>query len=154
MDSIKANKLDKELNESNDDLKQGMTAYLLSILLRQMWSNKYNSIRPTRLKTMLTSLSDNFFSGGQQDAHELLTYLLSRLHSDLNRIRCKPIVNQNFNEESEEDLELLAERYWKKFKASNDSIIVDLFFFQPLSSVKCNICSKVWIYLLKHLKQN
>ena len=134
--------MENDLKASSEDSKQGMTAYLLGLLLRQMWSNKYHSLRPTKLKAMITSLSDNFFGGGQQDAHELLTYLLVRLHSDINRIRSQ--TNSNLNiEDLEECLETLADSYWKRFKASNDSIIVDLFFFQPLSSVECDVCSKV-----------
>ena len=135
--------MENDLNTSSEDSKQGMTAYLLGLLLRQMWSNKSQSLRPTKLKTMITTLSDNFFGGEQQDAHELLTYLLVRLHSDLNRIRSER--NINTEEDFKECLEAVADRYWKRFKSNNDSIIVDLFYFQTLSSVECDVCSKVMI---------
>ena len=139
--------MDRDLKATNTDT-EGMVAYYFGLLLRQIWSGKFRSLRPIKLNSTISSLTDNFYAGDQQDGHELLTLLLMRLHSDLNRIRCKSRDNSEIDDKCEQNIRVLAKLFWNRFKASNQSIIVDLFYFQPLSVVQCSICSKVAILIV------
>ena len=79
------------------------------------------------------------FNGfGQQDAAELVNYLLDILHEDLNRITDKPYIEfkDSFGRPDKE----VAEEYWKGIIARNDSVVTDLMYGQFKSKVVCKAC--------------
>lgn len=77
-----------------------------------------------------------FDSFDQQDAQELLSFLIDGLHEDLNSVKKKP--NTQLTDEEEAELErmpslLAAEREWKRALLRDDSIITHLFAGQERS---------------------
>jgi ubiquitin carboxyl-terminal hydrolase 8 len=79
--------------------------------------------------------------GTQEDSHELLACLLDVIHEDLNRVKQRPILNEN--DDSKNSLEKQAAEAWKNHLLRNRSIIVDLFQGQIKSSLKCHECGYV-----------
>ncbi|KAI6233873.1 Ubiquitinyl hydrolase 1 [Aphelenchoides fujianensis] len=84
------------------------------------------------------------FNGyNQQDAQELMAFLLDGLHEDLNRIYEKPYVEEKESDGRPDHI--VAKEAWEGYKKRNDSIIVDLMHGQLKSTVTCNVCSKTSI---------
>lgn len=82
------------------------------------------------------------FSGyGQQDACELLLYLLDLIHEDLNRVKKKPYIE--LPESDGRSDEVMSKLLWDAFLARNNSVIVDLMYGQLKSTVECLYCKNI-----------
>lgn len=56
-------------------------------IVKKMWSDKFDIIRPARLMRVMGQYNRELFATyGQQDPHEFLVYVLDGLHQDLNRV--------------------------------------------------------------------
>jgi hypothetical protein len=75
----------QDLNTVNPLGRQGRLAVGFGDLVRMMWSGHHKSVAPSRFKQSLGEWAPNFKGYGQQDAQELLAFLLDGLHEDLNR---------------------------------------------------------------------
>lgn len=113
-------------------------------LMKGMWSGDYASINPRKFKSIIGQFAPRFNGYSQQDAHELMAYVLDGLHEDLNRIKKKPYI-----EDSDEDAKLPEAEYaaksWEVYKMRNDSIIVDTLHGQLKSTLICPVCEKISI---------
>uniref|UniRef100_A0A7S3EKM0 ubiquitinyl hydrolase 1 n=3 Tax=Rhodosorus marinus TaxID=101924 RepID=A0A7S3EKM0_9RHOD len=134
-------KYEKEINEDNPIGRQGNLARAYATVLRHIWRAEERSYAPRSLKFQLGHYAPQFHGYTQQDAQELMAFLMDGLHEDLNRIRNKPVVEAV--EGGSEPDDLVAEKAWKNHKLRNDSIIVDLFHGQYKSTVICPTCEKV-----------
>jgi len=120
----------------------GKLAREFSHVLRQMWCNKNKSVTPAGLKKLIGQKRAEFSGYQQQDAHELLSFLLDGLHEDVNRAPYPP------PKEEEEDFtgkpdEEVSKLRWNAHLRRNDSKIVDLFQFQIRSELECPECGNV-----------
>lgn len=82
-------------NDINTDNPLGMNGKLAKAyhsLLYDMWLAKDSRTAPHDLKRVLGKRVARFSGYGQQDACELLNYLLDLIHEDLNRVKKKPYV--------------------------------------------------------------
>ena len=72
----------------------GKVAHAYSYVLRDlcMGCHQYQNVSPTELKRAIQLFAPQFSGASQQDAAELITYLLDALHEDLNRIKKPPYV--------------------------------------------------------------
>jgi len=82
--------------------------------------------------------------GEQQDAHEVMNFLLDALHEDLNRIRKRPPYKER-KDLAEEDLsrkgeERYAAEAWRDHLCRHRSMLVDLCQGQLRSQVRCCEC--------------
>ena len=85
------------------------------------------------------------FSGyAQQDAQELLAFLLDGLHEDLNRVLSKPYIEVKDETEHKPDA-VAAREAWERHLQRDNSIIVDLFQAQLKSTLICPVCAKISI---------
>ena len=90
----------QEVNKDNPLGNQGELAQAFSELLgnfnsgrsRQKRKVRQIPIDPSTFKSKLDTFAEHFAGGGQQDAHELLSFVLDGLHEDLNRVVKKPYV--------------------------------------------------------------
>jgi ubiquitin C-terminal hydrolase len=90
----------QEVNKDNPLGNQGELAQAFSELLgnfnsgrsRQERKVRQIPIDPSTFKSKLDTFAEHFAGGGQQDAHELLSFVLDGLHEDLNRVVKKPYV--------------------------------------------------------------
>ncbi|CAE8648930.1 unnamed protein product, partial [Polarella glacialis] len=84
--------------------------------------------------------------GAQQDAHEVLNFLLDALHEDLNKIRSPPSYKEGRDFLSEDDIacrgeERFAAEAWHDHLQRHRSMLVDLCQGQLRSQVRCCECS-------------
>ena len=98
-------------------------------------------IKPTKMKQAISQLSDQFDGCEQQDAHELLCFLLDGLNDELK----SPSETMNFRSLSEHEIQSLpakiqAEHYWSRHHTLNASFITDIFCGQFRSTVTCKVC--------------
>ena len=104
-------------------------------LMKYAWTDGIPSFPPRFLKGVISELFPKFAGNDQQDAHELLTFLLCRLHEELN--------SSFSNGNNEHDFNLINDKPWRKFKRCNDSIIADSFYGMFKSQIKCPNCDEV-----------
>lgn len=55
-------------------------------LLKKMWMGGYSSCAPVEARSVLRSILPQFNNYSQQDAQELLLFLLNVLHDDLKKV--------------------------------------------------------------------
>lgn len=120
------NMYQEDINEDNPLGLGGNLAKAYHSLLVDIWIGKDARTAPYDLKRVLGKKIARFSGYGQQDACELLNYLLDLIHEDLNRVKKKPYVEMpDQNGRSDQEMSNL---YWKAFQERNKSIIVDLMY--------------------------
>ncbi len=95
-------------------------------------------ITPKTFKDTLGRLNEDFYGNEQHDAQELLSFLLSGLSEDLNRIMDKPYTEAP-DSDGRPDKEL-ADIWWANHLKREMSIIVALFTGQYKSLLTCETC--------------
>lgn len=108
-------------------------------LLTQMWSNEHESCTPMELKGLIGQKRPEFSGYQQQDAQELLIFLLDGLHEDVNRAPYPRPVMPEVDSSGRPEREVAREA-WEGHLRRNDSKIVELFQFQIRSEVECPEC--------------
>lgn len=88
-------------------------------------------------------VSTQFAGFLQHDAQEFMAYLLDALHEDLNRIKQKPYIAINNDDNDNRSDKELADEAWMRYKMRDDSVVVDLFQGQYKSKLVCPNCQKV-----------
>jgi hypothetical protein len=136
----------QELNCDNPLGMHGEVAKAYADLVEQLWSppsellGGRNIAIPRPFKATIGKFNPQFVGFQQQDAQELLQFLLDGLHEDLNRILKKPYVElPDMNGLPDA---VVAKRSWDAYKARNDSIIVDLFQGEYKSRIECLDCGR------------
>ena len=76
----------KDLNRTNELGFKGEIADEFSVIVSASWSGHCKTIAPRRFKNILGQFNQQFISNEQQDAQELLLFLLDGLHEDLNKV--------------------------------------------------------------------
>ncbi|OHT16694.1 hypothetical protein TRFO_41622 [Tritrichomonas foetus] len=132
-----------ELNPTNPIGMHGKLAQAFVDVTERIWSGSLNSFSPQELKDVIGEFAPQFSGYGQQDSHELITFMLDGIHEDLNRVVEKPVVD-GINGDGTNDEEIAIES-WSRYKKRNDSIIVDLFHAQLKSTLVCPQCHEVTI---------
>ncbi|GIY32273.1 ubiquitin carboxyl-terminal hydrolase 2 [Caerostris extrusa] len=96
-------------------------------------SNSRGAISPYQLRTEVQRYAPRFSGDNQQDAQEFLRYLLQGIHDDINRVKCKPSFKGDYGGD--------AFKTWRRYRDTDDSLIVDLFAGQLKSTLKCMTCN-------------
>merc|ERR1711935_1131973 len=107
-----------------------------------MWSAKAGEKSPFHFRKLIAKLKPDVFAGAdQQDAQELLSYVIDALMEDSNRVRKKPYV-----EGLEDDwvkrtaLPDVGAEAWRRERRRSRSIITDILTGQTLSTTSCPAC--------------
>ena len=132
-----------DINSDNPLGLGGRLATAYTSLLEDLWIDKESRTAPYDLKRVLGKRVARFSGYGQQDACELVNYLLDLIHEDLNRVKKKPYVEMP--EADGRPDEVISNLYWQAFLARNQSVIVDLMYGQLKSTVRCLTCSNISI---------
>ncbi len=77
------------MNRTNELGFRGEIADEFAVIVNASWSGHCKTIAPKRFKSILGQFNQQFISNEQQDAQELLLFLLDGLHEDLNRVKYK-----------------------------------------------------------------
>jgi hypothetical protein len=113
-------------------------------LLQSLWNSNERSLSPSSFRGIFIQFAKQFSGYAQHDSQEVLTFMLDKLHEDLNKISRKPYFEIKVQEHSETD-EQASARFWKSYLLRENSIIVDLFHGQYKNKVLCPQCKKVSI---------
>ncbi|KAG6876190.1 hypothetical protein C0992_000552, partial [Termitomyces sp. T32_za158] len=145
------------INMVNPLGSKGLVAKTFESLLKDMWTKKESNVREKLMRCLtVVRTKDRQYEGyNQHDSQEFLTFLLDKIHEDLNRILTKP-TEPPLTPEQEYAMELRDSRTaideeWSRWRNSNDSIIVDLFQGQFRNRLQCSICQRVREYCQRHL---
>ena len=135
----------QDLNTSNPlGSKNAELAKTFGALMRELWKADQSSVSPWEFKKVIARQASQFNGYYQHDSHELLSYLLTGLHEDFNRVRAKtysemPELASTVDDEEASGL------HWDWFRRRNQSVIVDNMFGQYKSKLMCPDCGKVSI---------
>ncbi|MES1910828.1 MAG: hypothetical protein MHM6MM_003357 [Cercozoa sp. M6MM] len=123
-----------ELNPDNPLGMEAKVAAQYGRLIQQIWhAEPFARMAPRALKSTIGKFAPQFTGFRQQDAQELLAFLLDGLHEGLNRVLDKPYMTIP-DSDGRPDAEVAAE-HWQCHVARNRSVIVDLFQAQLKSTV-------------------
>eukprot|EP01065_Artemidia_motanka_P035058 TRINITY_DN4299_c0_g1_i1.p1 TRINITY_DN4299_c0_g1~~TRINITY_DN4299_c0_g1_i1.p1 ORF type:complete len:854 (+),score=158.44 TRINITY_DN4299_c0_g1_i1:47-2608(+) len=126
------------INPTNRLGTGGRLATAFGALMNDLWSGESQAIRPTDFKRVLGACNEQFQGWAQEDSQELLSYLLDRLHEDLNEVTVREYVELK-DRPGAPDL-AVAEEYWLNHTKRNRSVVVSLFQGQLRSIVRCKEC--------------
>ena len=113
-------------------------------LLEKLWKETKQYIKPIEFFKTFASHVKLFANNAQHDSHEMLIYLLEKLHEDLNRNKEKVYIELNEKGENETDIQA-CNRWWETHQKRDNSIINDLFSGQYKNTVRCPYCDRVSI---------
>ncbi|RLN62516.1 hypothetical protein BBJ28_00015326, partial [Nothophytophthora sp. Chile5] len=128
----------EDINRTSTLGLQGKLAEVYGKLAEDMWCVKQKSISPRNFKKSIGKFNEAFRGNDQQDAQELLAFLLSGLSEDLNRIQDKPYIEQP-DSDGRYDADL-ADEWWRNHLRREVSVIVALFTGQYKSLLTCSVC--------------
>ena len=89
-----SNKFYNDINTKNPLGTGGALSNVYYELLLSMFSPANDRVAPWAFKRVLNKFANQFVGYQQHDAHELLSYVLSGLHEDLNKVKEKPYVDK------------------------------------------------------------
>ncbi|XP_043219713.1 ubiquitin carboxyl-terminal hydrolase 8-like [Amphibalanus amphitrite] len=122
----------------DSELSRGEAAQELAAAVKVLWSGHYRSVALYDLKDVMGRHHGRFRGSAQQDAHEFLMYLLDFLHEDLNEVHRKQPLKEQENDGVPDAR--AAKLAWDDFKGSNRSFILNLFWGQHKSTLRCSRC--------------
>ncbi len=114
-----------EINTNNVLGMKGEVPLFYGQLLKDLWSAKYASyISPKAFKYIVGKWCPQFIGDQQQDAQELLAFLLDGLHEGLNRCKQKgTFVNKDSDGRPDT---VVAQEFWTNHMLRHQSVIMDL----------------------------
>lgn len=133
-----SNRFVKDLNPENPLGTKGALVKAYLDLLIDLFTSSRDVIAPWEFKKTLNKVTNQFAGYQQHDSHELLSYVLSGLHEDLNRVKEKPYIDQP-ETMGKPDAEAAAES-WDWFLLRNSSKIVDTMYGQYKNELVCPVC--------------
>eukprot|EP01059_Diplonema_ambulator_P001512 TRINITY_DN11287_c0_g1_i6.p1 TRINITY_DN11287_c0_g1~~TRINITY_DN11287_c0_g1_i6.p1 ORF type:complete len:769 (+),score=163.45 TRINITY_DN11287_c0_g1_i6:373-2679(+) len=128
------------INPKNKLGTQGRLANAYATMMDQMWGGA-DVYSPTEFKRELGRCNEQFAGWGQEDSQELISFLLDRLHEDLNQVSQKVYVELKDPPRATD--EQLANIWWEHHVKQNLGVIVSLFHGQLRSVVTCLKCGFV-----------
>ena len=129
----------QDVNPLNKHGHRGRLAEGFSSIMKDAWSTKRNSLNPRAFLRVVGDLNRQFSGNEQQDAQELVTFLLDGLSEDLNLVSDKPYI-EHPDSDGRPDNDL-ADLWWSNCRKRDWSIIQALFAGQFKSLMTC-ACGK------------
>ena len=137
-------KFREKINCTSKYSSGGAIANSYSNLLKELWGESKSYISPYGFYKTFISYVKIFDDYSQHDSHEMLIYLLEKLHEDLNRNNEKKYIELNEKQPEENDIDA-SNRWWEAYLRRDNSIIMDLFSGQYKSTLRCPFCDKISI---------
>jgi ubiquitin carboxyl-terminal hydrolase 4/11 len=128
-----------KINKNNPLGTKGKLVHAYAELLHLMRDSTEKSVAPWKLKKTIAMFAPQFLGHQQHDAQELLLFLISGLHEDLNQVTKKPYYNTDIKETTEKEM---ASESWARHISRNQSLIIDLMYGQYKSTLHCPKCQK------------
>ena len=141
----------KEINTGNYFGSKGELSEEYYKLINKMWMGHKSEYNPKDFILKFCSVNKTFINQErEQDASQFLSFLLDKLHEDLNRITNKKYLELEEKKDMETDKQA-SDRWWNYFKSRDNSFIVDLFQGQYKTIIKCFGCGKESITYDKYM---
>jgi len=107
--------------------------------MKHIWLGNESIVSPSKFKRKLERFSPRFAGGYQQDAQELLAFLLDGIHEDLNRVVKRPYIEDVEGNGTNDEADAIIA--WQRYLQRNKSVIVDIFQGQLRNTLTCTLCS-------------
>ncbi|PGH29080.1 ubiquitin carboxyl-terminal hydrolase 8 [[Emmonsia] crescens] len=125
---------------------QGILPGLFANLVRSLWKNDVEVIRPTSFRNFIGRLNPEWAGSRQQDAKEFFDVLLDCLHEDLNlnwnRTPLKPLTIEQEMRREQMPIEQVSTIEWNRYCHREYSYISSLFAGQHASRLRCRTCRR------------
>ncbi|KAJ3390095.1 ubiquitin-specific protease doa4 [Entophlyctis sp. JEL0112] len=134
----------KSINRSNPMGTKGVIAEEFARVIKSMWSGEETVVTPAQFKEQVGEFNPQFKGTDQHDSQEFLAYLLDSIHEDLNIARGPKAKQVDTKAEEDETVpdDIRLQMAWNNYRATNWSIIVDLFQGQYKSKLECLTCKQ------------
>jgi ubiquitin carboxyl-terminal hydrolase 8 len=130
-----------EINKENFLGTGGNLVVAYAELMKEMWLGSKSVVEPVSFKKQLGTFAPQFSGYHQQDAQELLAFLLDGIHEDLNRVKDRPYIEDKDCDGTRDEQDAIEN--WKNYLRRNKSLIVDMFQGQIRNTCKCLNCNNV-----------
>lgn len=128
----------KYLNDLNELKKESNFCKQLYTLIVSMYEDDCN-VQPITLKSTLDIFYNRYMGYNQHDSHECLVAILDLLHIGMSY---KPQINFNgFIKNKNDEMAIESIKSWKKSFEKEYSYIIEQYYGQYLSTLKCTICN-------------
>ena len=87
-------KYKKEINKVNILGYKGRIADQFGLVMKGLWRGSFKYLRPDLFRREIAECKYEFASSKQQDAQELLLFLLDGLHEDLNQVKDRRYIEE------------------------------------------------------------
>lgn len=124
-----------EINLDNFLGTKGALVSSYAEVIKHLWLGSNPSFKPEEFKSNLEQFAPQFEGYDQQDAQELLAFLLDGIHEDLNRVKKRPYIEDKDSDGTNDEGDAVLA--WSNYLQRNMSIIVDLFQGQLRNTMVC-----------------
>ncbi|KMU74252.1 ubiquitin carboxyl-terminal hydrolase 4 [Coccidioides immitis RMSCC 3703] len=125
---------------------QGVLPGLYANLVRSLWKNDVEVIRPTSFRKFIGRLNSEWAGSQQQDAKEFFDVLVDCLHEDLNvnwqRTPLRPLTTEQEMRRERMPIHQVSGIEWNRYCHREFSYISSLFAGQHASRLRCTTCRR------------
>lgn len=136
----------RDFTQKNWKGSNGIMPEIYANLIRSLWRNDVQAVRPTSLRNFCARLNSEWGLDRQQDAKEYLDFLLDCLHEDLNlhwqRTPLKPLSAQEEMVRETMPVSKVSRIEWDRYSHRESSFISSLFAGQHASRLRCTTCRR------------
>ena len=122
----------------------GIMPEIYANLIRSLWRNDVQAVRPSSLRNFCTRLNKEWGIDRQQDAKEFFDFLVDCLHEDLNvhweRHPLRPLTADEEFRRERMPISLVSKTEWDRYSHREASFISSLFAGQHASRLRCTTC--------------
>ena len=134
-----------DISRGNPLGSEGVLARAYANLLSNLHEGGEKVVVPHEFRRVMVKLEPQFSGFSQHDCQEFLSFLIDRLHEDVNKVGAnKPQTPQIEGTSSSDDLQVAGDA-WAAHLLRNDSALVSLLHGQCKSTLICPTCSRVSI---------
>ncbi len=134
----------RDYTQKNWKGSNGIMPEIYANLIRSLWRNDVQAVRPTSLRNFCARLNSEWGIDRQQDAKEYLDFLLDCLHEDLNihwqRAPLQPLTTQEEAVREKMPVRKVSRIEWDRYSHRESSFISSLFAGQHASRLRCTTC--------------
>jgi ubiquitin C-terminal hydrolase len=134
----------KKLLNNSYDINIHSLSISYSCILQQLFYSKEKNVNPTIFKEIIGELYPLFKVAYLADPIDFISFLIKRLHQELNSNSMNsiniPPINSAEQELQSQNENISFELFLKDFILKNKSIIIDTFYGFTRSIMKCDIC--------------
>jgi len=122
----------------------GIMPEIYANLIRSMWKNDVQAIRPSSLRNFCARLNKEWGVDRQQDAKEFFDFLVDCLHEDLNinweRTPLRPLTAEQELRRERTPVHIVSKTEWDRYCHRESSFVSSLFAGQHASRLRCTTC--------------